>query len=78
MREIFNPFHKAPESPAVEVAVASETENADKGEVAVANAMSNVDPSTCPKCGIKMGTAYLYDRRPVFYCDPCRVSHPTE
>lgn len=80
MRQIFNPFHQTPKPAETETAVASavtEKEN-DKGDVAVASAMSNIDPSTCPKCGVKMGTAFLYDRRSVYYCDPCRVTHPTE
>ena len=78
MREVFNTFHHTSKPTTVETATASAEKENEKGEVAVANAMSNVDPSTCPKCGVKMGTAFLFDRRPVYYCDPCRVTHPTE
>lgn len=76
MREIFNPYNQP--KAVVEVAVASNESTEAKGDIAVASAMSNVDPSMCPKCGVKMGTAFLYDRRAVYYCDPCRVTHPTE
>lgn len=76
MREIFNPFKVTPKA---EKATASylKADTSEKGEQAVASALSNVDPSMCPKCGAKMGTAFLYDRRSVYYCDTCRVSHPT-
>jgi formamidopyrimidine-DNA glycosylase len=71
MREIFNPYAK--------VATVHKPEpTKEEKEVAVANAMSNINPSQCPKCGNQMGQAFLFDRRSVYYCDPCRVTHPTE
>lgn len=45
-------------------------------EVATASALSNAQNDTCPKCGAKMGLAFLYNRTPVYYCDVDRVTHP--
>jgi transposase-like protein len=70
-RKIFNPFNAAPKK--VEAAPKAEDQ-----EVATASALTNVDPSQCPKCPAKMSTAMIYDRRQVYYCDACRVTHPKE
>lgn len=74
MREIVNPFNII--KPGAELAVASN--ETDKGELSTASALSNMNPSICPKCGGSMCTAFLYNKTPVFYCDPCRVTHPKE
>lgn len=71
-RKIFNPFNAEPKKPVEQPKVESEK------EVATASALTNVDPSQCPKCPAKMSTAMIYDRRQVYYCDQCRVTHPKE
>lgn len=68
-RAIVNPFN------AMKNKVAEATPETEK-EVATASALTNIDPSQCPKCPAKMGIAYLFDRRPVYYCQTCRVTHP--
>lgn len=74
MREVFNPYAKKE----TEVAVAAAVEKPDvaEKEVSTASALSNVNPSICPKCGVTMGKAKLFNKREVYYCDTCRVSHP--
>jgi uncharacterized protein (DUF983 family) len=73
MREIVNPFNvKEVAKPELATASAEKSEQ----EIATASALSNVNPSMCPKCGGKMGTAFLYNRKPVYYCDVDRVTHP--
>jgi len=75
MREIVNPFNmKEPAKQELATASADKTEQ----EIATASALSNVNPSMCPKCGGKMGMALLYNRTPVYYCDVDRVAHPQE
>lgn len=72
---IFNPFKQ----PATETAVAgaAPAPQKDEQELATANALSNDQVDMCPKCGGKMVEARIYNGTPVFYCDPCRVTHPT-
>lgn len=75
MREIVNPFKmKEVEKPELATASAEKSEQ----EIATASALSNINPSMCPKCGGKMGTAFLYNRTPVYYCDVDRVTHPQQ
>jgi len=62
---------------AAELATASAAQSAGQ-EMATASALTNVDPSMCPKCGRKMGFGFLFDRTKVFYCDVDRVSQPME
>jgi hypothetical protein len=69
-RKIINPFNLPPKVAPVQTPV--------EKEVATASALTNVDPSQCPKCPAKMSAAMLYNRRPVYYCDTCRVTHPKE
>lgn len=75
MREVFNPYH----TPAAEQSTASAQEKTGTQEkdVATASALSNMTPNICPKCGVTMGKAMIFDRREVYYCDTCRVTHPT-
>lgn len=74
-RQIFNPFDQVKSK---ETAVAAAAPENTEKELSTASALTNVRPDMCPKCGGGMCTAYLYDKTPVFYCDPCRVSHPKE
>jgi hypothetical protein len=62
---------------AAEIATASASQSAGQ-EMATASALTNVDPSMCPKCGRKMGFGLLFDRTQVYYCDVDRVSQPME
>lgn len=39
------------------------------------SALLNEDVSTCPKCKKSFGTATV-DGISVYYCEPCRVTHP--
>lgn len=73
-REVFDPF--APPAPQQSVAssVASDAENVR--EVATASALTNMNPSQCPKCGAGMGGGILADGEKVYYCPPCRVTNP--
>lgn len=73
MRTIVNPFKQHEETNQLATASAVAT---GEQEVATASALSNIDPSMCPKCGGKMGTAFLYNKVPVYYCGVDRVSHP--
>lgn len=76
-REIHNPFKQEREMQKQELATASANAAQEK-ELATASALSNMRPDICPKCGSKMGKAFLYNKREVYYCAPCRVSHPKE
>lgn len=72
MRQIFNPFKTESD-----VAVASAAAGTES-HVATASALTNNVVDCCPKCGVNMGSARLADDTSVFYCVPCRVSHPKE
>jgi len=74
MREVFNPYTKP--APEQNTASAIEKPDAVEKDSATASALSNTNPSVCPKCGVSMGKATLFNRREVYYCDTCRVSHP--
>lgn len=39
------------------------------------SALLNEDVCTCPKCKKGFGTA-IVDGVAVYYCEPCRVTHP--
>ena len=76
MREIINPFDLLDQ-----IAVASaqaKAEKEEKEQLATASALTNVDPSMCPKCGNRMGIGLLFDRTQVYYCDVDRVTQPME
>lgn len=80
MSEYINPLtvlRQQKEVKAQQIAVASAAE-LQAQELATASALTNVDPSMCPKCGRKMGFGLLYDRTRVYYCDVDRVSQPME
>jgi len=79
MTKIINPLdilRQQKEAKAQQLAVASATN--ENAEVATASALSNVDPSMCPKCGRKMGFGLLFDRTQVYYCIEDRVTQPME
>lgn len=69
-RAVVNPFAEP-----AEVATASASASTEK-ELAVASALTNENPSQCPKCGDVMGKAFIATGDSVFYCVPCRVTNP--
>ncbi|MND37646.1 hypothetical protein D3C80_283370 [compost metagenome] len=74
MRDIVNPLQLLEQ-----IATASAAEKAEQAEtLATASALTNMNPSICPKCGATMGKAFLFDRTQVFYCDVDRVTQPME
>lgn len=73
-RELFDPF--APAKPETAVASSSSEEITDTRQVATASALTNMNPSQCPKCGSQMGNGILADGGKVYYCPPCRVTNP--
>lgn len=74
-RTVFNPF--APVAPQVAIASSdvSDEQTPDR-EVATASALTNMNPSQCPKCGSGMGGGILADGEKVYYCPACRVTNP--
>lgn len=81
MTEFINPLdilRKQKEAKAQEIATASTSATQTEGELATASALTNVDPSMCPKCGMKMGFGFLFDRTKVYYCPDDRVTQPME
>lgn len=72
-RTLFDPFA----TPAPQVAVASSEQSVQtERELATASALTNMNPSQCPKCGSGMGGGKLADGEKVYYCVPCRVTNP--
>lgn len=69
-RTVVNPFEDKPE-----IAIASAGSEPEK-ELATASALTNENPSQCPKCGDVMGKAFIATGDSVFYCVPCRVTNP--
>ncbi len=73
--KIYNPYKEKPaQEPAS--ATAGFLQIADEDEMATASAMTNTREDICPKCGGKMGAAFLFNSEQVHYCGQCRVSHP--
>uniref|UniRef100_A0AB39CDG7 DNA ligase n=1 Tax=Pseudomonas phage HRDY3 TaxID=3236930 RepID=A0AB39CDG7_9VIRU len=82
MTEFINPLDiviQRKAQKAAELATASAgAQTEGQQEMATASALTNVDPSICPKCGRKMGFGFLFDKTQVYYCDTDRVSQPME
>ncbi len=55
-------------------AFCSSNKSADEQQEST-SALLNEDVGTCPKCKKSFGTATV-DGVAVYYCEPCRVSHP--
>lgn len=66
-RVIFNPLVEK-EKPSVKETIVEQES---------VSAMSHDADDQCPKCQGRMMPALAANNVPVFFCDACRVSHPT-